>query len=150
MRETFFMSIVLLVVVTGCKQRAATSKLNNEAIYLKASVFPEYEMPASDPFRILHANVEEEFLNIRVQYPGGCTVHEFELHRPRVISSEQTSHLQLVLEHDARGDLCESLPVQQLQFNINDKYRHFSLQEIQQMHISVINASTGKAMMAQK
>lgn len=116
----------------------------DERICTKNTGLWEFGIPYSSPFEILDVWLNEEFLHIRVQYLGGCAVHEFELRsRGEENVFREISALELVLEHNAKGDICESLSVQDLKFNMNNRRYRFSFQELQYMPIKVFNGSNG-------
>jgi len=62
----------------------------------------------SDPFKILNANIENNCLNIKLSYSGGCEVHEFIMTYTELPGFSQYSGT-LTLSHNAHGDMCKSL-----------------------------------------
>jgi len=71
----------------------------------------------SDPFKILHAKIEDDCLEITLSYGGGCKVHEFIMTYTKLPQFGIYSGT-LTLSHNAHGDLCEALITDKIRYDL--------------------------------
>ncbi|MFO7616653.1 MAG: hypothetical protein R6V75_05335 [Bacteroidales bacterium] len=70
-----------------------------------------------DQFRMDTVFVDGDSLRIKVQYSGGCKVHEFRLCKVPSAPGDQ-SPVELMLTHQANGDMCEAYLTRWLAFSL--------------------------------
>lgn len=68
-----------------------------------------------DPFRIVSANMEGDYLKLTVTYGGGCQNHYFVLVWNQL---SMTPFDDVILYHDNHGDMCKALITQKLCYNM--------------------------------
>jgi hypothetical protein len=70
-----------------------------------------------DLFRMDTAFVDGDSLRLMVSYSGGCQVHEFSLWKLPAQSVENPP-VELLLAHNANGDMCEAWITRWLSFSL--------------------------------
>lgn len=71
-----------------------------------------------DPAHIEKAEVFGDVLSLRVSYSGGCREHGFQLIASRQFMESYPLQVSTHLAHDAHGDACEALIVEDLLFDL--------------------------------
>ncbi len=76
---------------------------------------------ADDPFRIQSTSLDGNFLNVEVEYGGGCRGHLFALMdlMPGVFAESEPPRPVLALRHDSHEDLCKALVRETRSFDLS-------------------------------
>ena len=75
---------------------------------------------SSDPIQIKGVSISGDFLNIDVQYSGGCKEHEFELIGSGMFMKSLPPKMAVSLKHNANADGCRQMIETSLKFNVKD------------------------------
>lgn len=62
--------------------------------------------------------VEDNALQVTVEYGGGCARHEFALRASHVFLESHPVQSPVTIRHNAHGDLCKALLIRDLQFDL--------------------------------
>ena len=73
---------------------------------------------AGDAFDVLEAKVSGDFLELTVQYGGGCHPHDFWLVGSAWFMESEPPQVDLLLSHDGHNDLCGALVTTHLVFDL--------------------------------
>jgi len=120
--------LLMAIALTGCvappanepelSQPTQTSTSTSET----SQVVLYDEWPAdgfpNDAAEITAASLENNTLTIKVNYPGGCQEHTFELHAWTAFLASQPPQGTLHLAHDAHGDTCAEHVERMLTFDL--------------------------------
>jgi hypothetical protein len=73
-----------------------------------------------DPFQISNIKkLDETHIAITVQYGGGCTEHDFALYADEnIMPGNATDFVQMMITHNAHGDMCEAWLTKELVFDV--------------------------------
>ncbi|MEP2773650.1 MAG: hypothetical protein ABJH05_15970 [Fulvivirga sp.] len=105
----------------------------------------------TDPYQIKDVKISEDHtLLVEVAYSGGCQEHSFEIEWPEAITAIYPPNFSVVLYHDANGDNCEAFITETLEFSFDDSNLGLSDEAIQDMTITVINASNTSQQVSNK
>ena len=80
-----------------------------------------------DSFQILNVERVNDDLVVTVSYGGGCKEHEFKAFAPLTFKESNPVKTDVVVVHDANGDLCKTGVVRKLAFGLKplkDAYQH--------------------------
>ncbi|MEE2786750.1 MAG: hypothetical protein VX589_05375 [Myxococcota bacterium] len=102
-------------VVDACGVQAYCRRSPDESL-LPLTPCAETDLPV-DVFSIETAEVDGDVLRVRVSASGGCEPHVFSGCRRPVIPEEPTQ-FRITLGHDANGDACEGLIMEDLAFDL--------------------------------
>ena len=116
---------------TACEEdnlEPAVNLTNNSDVTLTAdaSRFNALkENRSSDPFEIRNILRDGNIIQVIVQYSGGCEPHEFEVLWNRELDELENGHYgfsmtDLVITHNANGDLCEAAITDTLAIALHD------------------------------
>ncbi len=84
---------------------------------------PPFDLPfIGDPYEIDEIGLVENCVMVNLSYSGGCAEHDFELRASQSPLTVYPPIINLVLSHDANGDMCEAY--------ISDDIRLFDLNSI--------------------
>ena len=72
-----------------------------------------------DSYEIAEMSITEDILTIEVSYGGGCVEHEFQLLISKCFLESDPVQAQMILLHDAKGDMCETLITRELEFDLS-------------------------------
>ena len=119
----------VLAVITGVAKRSGRGqKLNKTPIYLESEnlgipiieVESFNDFQVSKDFKIEESLIQNEILEIRLTYSGGCAQHQFTLYTTQQYQKSLPPKLPLFLMHDTGGDACREIKQETLLFNIED------------------------------
>ena len=74
----------------------------------------------SDSFTILDAHMDGNLMHLTVEYSGGCEVHSFEVLGSNAIMKSMPPQRAVLILHNANGDACRSLIVEQLTVDLSE------------------------------
>src|SRR5262245_43390017 len=100
----------LLILVLGC----ASEKPDSDTITLGRCS----ESTRSDPFARGNVSFDSGDLLVEVQFSGGCARHSFAMCWDGAVIDTQPPTIDLLMTHDAHGDSCESLSLQDVRVDI--------------------------------
>src|SRR5690606_15927439 len=72
----------------------------------------------SDPYKLLSANIKGDFLEIEVEYSGGCRVHSFQLLGDSEFTKDDPTKINVFLIHEDNDDPCDALQRETLRYNL--------------------------------
>lgn len=78
------------------------------------------EPAPEDPFAILDAVIVADTLAVEVQYSGGCEQHDFAVCWDGGFAESDPVQVGIKISHDDKGDLCDALPLESLEFDLSD------------------------------
>jgi hypothetical protein len=117
---------VFLFFTISCKSKknAQTSNTMGTKEQYPQAIIGEFSTK-SDPFRILSAQIQGNFIEIEVQYGGGCVeLHDFTLTgSPNLLKSNPPQRI-IQLTHDSKNDMCKALITKKLKFGISNLAEH--------------------------
>lgn len=73
----------------------------------------------SDPFQILEAKIQGNFLLLKVQYGGGCKQHAFDFIGAPIVALSEPPIRQVSIVHFADKDMCKALVYDDLKVDIS-------------------------------
>ncbi|MCX6325215.1 MAG: hypothetical protein NT144_00990 [Bacteroidia bacterium] len=122
-----FLFIVLITTLISCKKEKSDPKNENiSVIELKGSASEYSDLKSnpssgtSDPFELGDIVINGDKVEITVSYPGGCTQHAFEIVWDETVTNSNPTTINLVIIHDAQGDICEAYITEVLTFALDD------------------------------
>lgn len=71
-------------------------------------------------FKINHAKKKGDILKINLSYSGGCSYHGFEVIWNGIVYTEDPCLVNLIISHDANGDLCEAYVTETIDVNLKE------------------------------
>ncbi len=71
-----------------------------------------------DPVTIVAASIDGDSVDLSVRYGGGCMEHDFRLLAGRAIMESFPPQADVRLSHNANGDLCRALLLEELRFDL--------------------------------
>ena len=74
----------------------------------------------NDSFKIIHATIRGNFMEIEVSYSGGCDMHEFRLIGNQSLSKSVPPLRNIQLVHNAKNDACKKLITEKVTFSISN------------------------------
>ncbi len=74
----------------------------------------------SDPFVLDTLYIDGDSLKITLSYSGGCARHSFKIIWNELITSSNPPSVDLLLLHDAHGDMCEAMITETLAFALSE------------------------------
>lgn len=131
MRTLFTCSIAaLLTLSAACGNsdllpgRSPTHRLGvHNPIILTDDPIPG-DLPA-DPANIESVSIAGDFIRLAVSYSGGCRKHGFKLFGSTGFMESYPVQARLFLSHDANGDMCEALIMDELVFDLSPLKRSY-------------------------
>jgi hypothetical protein len=119
--------VVLLFLSIGCVQTkedmafdtnvTSIDLINDSTQYNKLIV--NRGASISDAYQIDSAWIIDNWLNVRVSYSGGCKFHHFNAYYGGSSVYTEWPIIDILLTHQANGDLCEAYVTQELTINLN-------------------------------
>jgi hypothetical protein len=73
----------------------------------------------SDPFQIVDAKIEGNFLLIKIQYGGGCKQHTFDFVGAPMVALSEPPIRQVSIIHFADNDMCKALVYDDLKVDVS-------------------------------
>ena len=68
--------------------------------------------------KVIKQSIQNDFLNLTVQYYGGCTEHEVNIYILKGILKTNPPQFELFISHNGNNDLCESIITKVIKINI--------------------------------
>ena len=119
MRQLFLiLFLVHILLLTACSDQDMVP--GTECFKYIELNFPGYNSLSSDPITVLSAKVNGDFLELTLQYGGGCQEHQIDL----VLIQPECGTPPLPpptfeIRHNANGDVCKALITKEYWFNIS-------------------------------
>jgi hypothetical protein len=114
--------IVSLFLTFSCKSKKnaqTTYNMGTKEQYPQA-IIGEFSTK-SDPFKILNAEIIGNFMEIEVQYGGGCVeLHDFTLIGSPNLAKSLPPQRAIQLIHDSKNDTCKALITKKIKFSITN------------------------------
>ena len=112
---------LIIALVFSCSIQKDVSDIDSINDNITQLIVQENYKPAKDntPFTIVQAQLNNNMLNIVVRYTGGCKEHLFKLYTNKIFIKSQPPKLNLFLEHNPNEDLCKSLVIDTLIYDIS-------------------------------
>lgn len=121
MQNTIKLILVISLILTySCKSKKnAQNNMGSKEQYPEAIIGEITKK--TDPCRILEAKISGNFIEIEVQYGGGCVdLHGFELIGSPNLAKSLPPKRSVKLIHDKKDDLCKALVTKTLKFSITN------------------------------
>jgi hypothetical protein len=117
--------LVPLVIIysLGCNSTEPQINYDENVILVEAINIDEW---ANDYVKIISASIQNDMLELQVQYGGGCKEHFFKLIISEGIEKSNPPQTTFFLSHNANGDSCKALISEDLRFNIIE-YKQYLL-----------------------
>ena len=123
--RTIIVNDTTVYTITACKNNETVSR--SVTVFVKSISFPEdiiidqelFGKAKRDSFVITQLFIYEDYLDLMVQYGGGCEMHEFTLIAEEEFMESNPVQTNLVLSHDAHNDSCEALITKPMRFNLS-------------------------------
>ena len=106
---------LVIIYSLGCNSTEPQNKYDENVILVEAINIDEW---ANDHVKIISASIQNDILELQVQYGGGCKEHFFKLIISEGIEKSNPPQTTFFLSHNANGDSCEALISEDLRFNI--------------------------------
>lgn len=117
--KNYSILLVVFVSLISCKTFPSHRKESQSTIVKSIIVDQDYKYAESiSNCTILNAEINNDTLEIKVEYPGGCELHNFNLYFDDVLKKSMPPKVTLFLEHKDNSDRCESILKKTLKFNI--------------------------------
>ncbi len=116
-----FTLVFLLFGCAGIKKTTENKKIESEIksdAIIKVESFKDFDL--SRDFKIEELLIQNEILEIRLTYSGGCAQHQFKLYTCQQYQKSLPPKLPLMLIHDTGGDACREIKQETVLFNIED------------------------------
>lgn len=113
--------VELTNVVSGCDRGTACEVKYAEELSCSAYVdlyFNNYDSLARDPVYIHEAFVDDDCLQIKLSYSGGCQEHIIDLARMHPWTASSSTVPTFEIRHNANGDLCEAYFTKEFRFDL--------------------------------
>ncbi len=68
--------------------------------------------------KLIKQSIQNDFLNLTVQYYGGCTEHEVNIYILKGILKTNPPQFELFISHNGNNDLFESIITKDIKINI--------------------------------
>ncbi|MFX1535532.1 MAG: hypothetical protein ACFFDI_15000 [Promethearchaeota archaeon] len=78
-----------------------------------------YQNAPRDPLSISSIELNNDILNAKVSFSGGCKGHNFALIASRGFMESDPVQINVLLSHDAHNDLCEAWITEDLAFDLS-------------------------------
>ena len=125
--------IILSMLIISC---STSNKIISKTQDKRQSLIVQQNYkPAKDntPFKILDVDLKKNLLTIYLEYTGGCSKHLFKLYTDKIYKSTDPPKIDLFLEHNPNGDLCKSLIMDTMIYDITnakfpEKEKNFSVE----------------------
>ena len=78
-----------------------------------------YQNAPRDPLSISSIELNNDILNAKVSFSGGCKGHDFALIASRGFMESDPVQINVLLSHDAHNDLCEAWITEDLAFDLS-------------------------------
>jgi len=119
-----FHLLILVFLLFGCSGVKKTTENNKTESKIKVEEVLKVEsfngFQVSKNFKIEESLIQNEILEIRLTYSGGCAQHQFTLYTAQQYQKSLPPKLPLFLMHDTGGDACREIKQETLLFNIED------------------------------
>jgi hypothetical protein len=117
----FIISLSLFLSFYGCDRfNPAISSLQNDTTHTAIIMVSDLSSAglAADNAQIRSAVISSDFLILVAQYGGGCERHDFRLFGSSRFFESFPPQADVVLSHNANGDLCKALKTDTLRFSL--------------------------------
>lgn len=141
--KKYFILLLIIAALVSCRKEE-TEGISSSEIILKSSssefqqLFSGISPVESDPFDLKSITIEGDVAKITVAYSGGCRKHTFEIIWSESLTATNPPRTDLLIIHNANGDMCEAYITDTLIFNVSDFADTLSLGD---MFVNVINGS---------
>ncbi len=114
----------LAVVFLSCSNNSnfLSSIVTDPNSYLTGKIFIvdslNIKSLSNDYLKVIKQSIQNDFLNLTVQYYGGCTEHEVNIYIPKGILKTNPPQFELFISHNRNNDLCESIVTKEYKINI--------------------------------
>jgi hypothetical protein len=129
MKNLFALSLVIFFFCSNsCKMKKNSANNLNSGKEIKTgekeqypeAVIGEFEK-SSDPYKILDVSITGNFMEIVVQYGGGCVdLHDFKLIGSPNLAKSLPPQRVIQLVHDNKDDNCKALITKTLKFSVTN------------------------------
>jgi hypothetical protein len=113
--------VELTNVVPSCDRGAACEIKYIEELNCAPYVdlyFNNYDSLARDPVYIHEAFVDDDCLQIKLSYSGGCQEHTIDLARMHPWTASSSTVPTFEIRHNANGDMCEAFFTRELRYDL--------------------------------
>lgn len=149
MKATVLLFVIgLTILYFGCSENQPNEEINPEtniSVIKSAETYSEIKSnpsdAKSDPFELKKILYEDGIIYLTVAYSGGCSQHEFTVTWDEVIRYSYPPIINLIITHDARGDMCEAYITETLEFQTN---LLFDSVTINNLSVLAFNGSSSK------
>lgn len=117
--KNYSILFVVFISLISCKTFPPRYKDAQSRVVKDLIVDQEYKYAQSiSNCKIITAAINNDTLEIEVEYTGGCEIHTFNLYFDEVLKKSMPPKATLFLEHKDNSDQCESMLTKTLKFNI--------------------------------
>jgi hypothetical protein len=114
-------SLCVFLVFLGCDRfNPSNSSLQSDTTYAAIIMVDDLSSAGlvTDYAHIKSTVISSDVLVMVAQYGGGCALHEFKLFGSKLFLESFPPQVDIVLSHNANGDLCKALITDSLRFSL--------------------------------
>ncbi len=104
-RLYYYGFICAFLLISGCELTGPDDSVPASRLNI---LQPGDPWPKGDPFEVISARIEGDFLRLELAYSGGCKEHEFSFHSNGPVIKTLPPGADLIIFHDANDDACEA------------------------------------------